>query len=68
MSEIETLVKMANQIAANFSFHDDAEDRLTEHLQKFWAPALKRQLVDYVEAGGAGLDETVRQSARRLSV
>ena len=30
MQEIDQLVKMANQIADNFSFHEDAVDRLAE--------------------------------------
>ena len=38
MQEIEHLVKMANQIADNFSFHGDAEERTANHLRRFWAP------------------------------
>ncbi len=30
MQEIDQLVKMANQIADNFSFHEDAVDRLAD--------------------------------------
>ncbi len=43
MAEIEQLMKMANQIAANFSFHHDGVGRLADHLQRFWAPSMIRQ-------------------------
>ncbi len=55
MQEIDQLVKMANQIADNFSFHEDAVDRLVDHLQRFWAPSMRKALVDFLEAGGGGL-------------
>ena len=42
MQEIEHLVKMANQIADNFSFHGDAEKRTADHLRRFWAPSMRR--------------------------
>ncbi len=66
MTEIEQLVKMANQIAANFSFHEDGVARLADHLQRFWAPVMRQQLCDYAAAGGAGLDEAVLQALQRL--
>ena len=40
MKEVQQLAKMANQIADNFSFHDDAVDRITDHLNRFWAPSM----------------------------
>ena len=48
MQEIEHLVKMANQIAENFSFHDDAVERITDHLQKFWAPSMLEKLFSMI--------------------
>jgi len=59
MQEIEQLVKMANQIADNFSFHEDAVDRLADHLQRFWAPSMRQKLIDFIEAGGRGLKPEV---------
>jgi hypothetical protein len=47
MAEVEQLVKMANQIADNFSFHDDAVDRLNDHLQRFWAPSMIKKLIAF---------------------
>ena len=65
MAEIDQLIKMANQIAANFSFHEDAVERVADHLQRFWAPAMTRQLRDHAAAGGAGLDKTVVEALKR---
>ncbi len=68
MQEIDQLVKMANQLSDNFSFHEDAVDRLVEHLQRFWAPSMRRKLSGYVEAGGEGLKPDVITAIRRLQV
>lgn len=66
MAEIDQLVKMANQIAANFGFHEDGANRLADHLKRFWAPAMIRQLRDHADAGGAGLETAVLQALNLL--
>ncbi len=66
MQEIDQLVKMANQIADNFSFHEDAVDRLVDHLQRFWAPSMRKALLDFLEAGGGGLKPAVIAAVQRL--
>ena len=48
MTELTQLIKMANQIAANFSFHEDAQARLEDHLTRFWAPQMRHKLASYV--------------------
>lgn len=69
MTELEQLVKMANQIAANFSFHEDGVARLADHLQRFWAPVMRKQLCDYAAANdGAGLDQAVLRALQQLPV
>jgi len=68
MQEIEQLVKMANQIADNFSFHEDAVDRLADHLQRFWAPSMRKKLIEFLEAGGDGLKPDVIAAVKRLQV
>jgi formate dehydrogenase subunit delta len=60
MQEVEQLVKMANQIADNFGFHEDAAERLADHLKRFWAPSMLRSLAEFDAAGGDGLKPTVR--------
>lgn len=66
MNEVEQLVKMANQIADNFSFHDDAVDRLTDHIQRFWAPSMRQALNSYRKEGGGGLKPAVHEAIQRL--
>lgn len=66
MSEVEQLVKMANQIAENFSFHDDAVERLADHLQRFWAPSMREKLAAYEKDGGSGLKPSVVTALQRL--
>jgi formate dehydrogenase subunit delta len=68
MQEIDQLVKMANQIADNFSFHEDAVDRLADHLQRFWAPSMRNKLIEFLDAGGDGLKPDVIAAIKRLRV
>jgi len=63
---INNLIKMANEIAANFSFHDDTEDRVADHLSRFWAPSMKNNLHDYVNQGGAGLAPEVVTALQQI--
>ena len=67
MQEIENLVKMANQIADNLGFHDDAVERTADHLRRFWAPSMRQQLLDYSAAGGDGLKPAARAAVQRLA-
>lgn len=47
------LGRMANQIARNFAVRPPAEAAaaVAEHLQKFWDPAMRQDLVDAVADG-----------------
>ncbi|NIP17783.1 MAG: formate dehydrogenase [Xanthomonadales bacterium] len=58
---------MANQIAANFSFHEDQVERVADHFTRFWAPSMRRMLSDHVEGGGDGLDGAVQRAVRLLN-
>ncbi len=66
MQELDQLVKMANQIADNFSFYEDAVDRLADHLRRFWAPSMRQKLIELLEAGGEGLKPDVIAAVQRL--
>jgi formate dehydrogenase subunit delta len=68
MQEIDQLVKMANQIADNFAFHEDAVDRLADHLQRFWAPSMIKKLLAFQAAGSDGLKPAVITALERLHV
>lgn len=67
MQDVQRLVRMANQIADNFSFHDDAVERTHDHLRRFWAPSMHRNIVDFEVAGGDGLNAVARSAVRRLA-
>ena len=66
MAEREHLVRMANQIAANFRFHEDAANRVADHLRRFWAPSMKHQLLAFSASNPAELDPLVREAVRQL--
>ena len=67
MQDTQRLVKMANQIADNFGFHEDAVERTFDHLKRFWAPSMHRRIVDFEAAGGDGLNASARAAVRRLA-
>jgi formate dehydrogenase subunit delta len=66
--ETHVMVHKANQIALFFAAypHDEAVAGVADHLKKFWEPRMKRQIIAYVESGGAGLQELVPEAVRRL--
>ena len=68
MSEIEQLVKMANQIAANFSFHDDGAERVADHIQRFWPPVMKNLLTEFASNQSESLDQLVLEALPMLRV
>lgn len=65
-AELDHLVAMANDIARNLAFNEDAEQRMAEHLEHFWAPALRDRLRAHVAAGGDGLSDLAMAAAKRL--
>ena len=64
----EVMVHKANQIALFFSSypHEEAVAGVADHLQKFWEPRMRRQMIQYVHDGGAGLHEIVPEAVGRL--
>jgi hypothetical protein len=67
MQDVQRLVKMANQIAENFSFHDDAVERTLDHVRRFWAPSMHRKIIEFEAAGGDGLSTDARAAVKRLA-
>ncbi len=65
-SELDHLVQMANDIARNLAFNADAEERIADHLQRFWAPAMRGMIREHVAAGGAGLSDLALAAVKRL--
>jgi formate dehydrogenase subunit delta len=62
----DKLIHMANQMGDFFSAQPDvaaAQQGLAEHLRKFWAPPMRRQLKAAIDSGqGGGLSPWVRQA------
>jgi len=66
--EVDQLVKMMNQIADNFSFHDDVVDRIVDHVLRFWAPSMQKKLIDHERGQGADLKPAAREALKRLEM
>jgi formate dehydrogenase subunit delta len=60
---IHHLVTMANQIGSFFASYPDQEEASSEiasHLQRFWAPPMRRQLLEHIaQHQGEGLHPPV---------
>ena len=67
-STLDRLVMMANQIGRFFTPQrdGDAVAGIADHLEKFWDPRMKANIVAHWRAGGAGLDGPVREAIGRL--
>jgi formate dehydrogenase subunit delta len=67
--KIDTLVEMANQIGdffASMPDRDQATMDVASHLKRFWAPPMRRQLMDYARQPAADdLMPIVRDAASR---
>ena len=63
--DTDNLVRMANRIGEFFAAMPDAQEAqagIAGHLQRFWDPRMRREIVAHVEHGGAGLSEIVREA------
>jgi len=68
--EPERLVTMANQIA--HAFRLKGEERAVadtlDHIQKFWEPRMRREILAVLAAGGDGLEPIARKAVERITV
>jgi len=63
------LIRMANDIAV---FHqsfaeDEALQMVSEHINKFWAPSMRRQLFEVVQSHPEDFDALIARSMRKVS-
>ncbi|HEY5775042.1 MAG TPA: formate dehydrogenase subunit delta [Xanthomonadales bacterium] len=65
-TETEHLVSMANDIAANLSFQADADERIADHIKRFWAPRMRNLLLEYAASGGRGLSDALLPALEKL--
>jgi formate dehydrogenase subunit delta len=65
---VDKLVMMANQIGKFFVPQPGghAVEAIANHIEKFWDPRMRAQIVAHLAAGGKGLDEPVRLAVGRL--
>lgn len=54
----DKLVMMANQIATFFATQGEARavPQIAAHIEQFWDPRMRRDILAHVEAGGEDLD------------
>lgn len=64
----DKLVYMANQIGKFFATQgkDEAVAGTADHLKKFWDPRMRAAILAHLDAGGQGLDPSVRQAIEQL--
>jgi len=66
----DNLVKMANRIASFFEAtgtEAEAQEEIRNHLRRFWAPAMRTELVAAIDDGGAaGQHPLVRAAVTRF--
>ena len=62
------MVHMANQIALFFAPYPRAEAvaGIKDHLNRFWEPRMREQILDYVAHGGSGLHELALEAVKQL--
>lgn len=65
----EKLVRMANQIATFFeSQPDDPAVGVAQHINAFWDPRMRAQLLDLAKLGDAGLSPAVQRALSQISL
>ena len=67
---VAKLVRMAEQIAANLAYTDDAElisTNVASHLNRFWDPRMRRALADFAAAEPAALSPALALAIPHLN-
>jgi len=64
----DRLIYMANQIGKFFQNqgHDKAVPAIADHIRKFWDPRMRKAIFAHLDAGGDGLDPSVRRAIEQL--
>ncbi len=64
--EVAHLVSMANDIAVNLSFHADANEKIADHINRYWAPRMRALLLEYAAGGEQDLSEALLPALSKL--
>lgn len=69
MQHNEKIVRMANQIATFFLSQPEAAQvpGVSNHINKFWEPRMRRQFFEIVDNGGEGLLPLVIAASKEVS-
>ncbi len=68
--QAKKLVRMANQIAANFDYGPDKEKAVAgvvDHFRRFWSPLMREEIVSYDAENGAELSNVAKQAVAQLA-
>jgi len=68
--ELNHLIKMLNQLADNLTQGDPqdiAAERVADHVRRFWAPAMKERIRQYVDSGGEDLSPVAIKGIKGVS-
>jgi hypothetical protein len=65
-TETAHLVSMANDIAANLSFQAGAEERIADHINRYWAPRMRKLLLEYAASDGQDLSAALLPALEKL--
>ena len=69
--QVEKLVRMVNQIAANFDYGPDkakAVAGVVDHLKRFWSPLMREEIAGYDDQGDdVQLSDIAKQAVAQLA-
>jgi len=67
-SSVDTLVRMANQIADFFKIQpaDKAVEGTADHIRRFWDPRMRAMMAIHLAHGGAGLNPIARHAVEQV--
>ena len=64
------LIKMANNIGAFFKSEPDRElaiQGVEQHIRNAWEPRMRKQIIEYLDNGGAELMDIVAEAVKKLA-
>lgn len=67
--EKSNLIKMANDIGSFFKSEPDralAIQGVEQHIKNFWEPRMRKEIIEYLENGGADLMDIVAEAVKKL--
>jgi formate dehydrogenase subunit delta len=67
---VEKLVRMANQIAANLDYgpdKDKAAAGVADHLKRFWTPAMCAKIIESYQRDANDLSDLAKQAVAQLA-